>query len=75
LLGVTFTRAIFIGPGIWIATKLTSVEAAKWQYIAMTLGASATISGGLLVWYWIRSKLAADGKNPGPHPGMAGALR
>lgn len=56
LVGVTAIRSICIAPGIWIVTKLVAPEVSTWKVLLISLGGSATISLGMLVWYWMRMK-------------------
>jgi len=57
LVGVTAIRAVFIIPGIWIAAKLTDIEIKPpWKLVATGFAASCTISGGMLLWYWLKKK-------------------
>ncbi len=56
LVGVTAIRAVCIMPGIWVVTKLVAPEVSTWKTILISLGGSATISIGMLVWYWLRMK-------------------
>lgn len=56
LVGVTAIRAVCIMPGIWVVTKLVAPEVSTWKTILISLGGSATISIGMLLWYWLRMK-------------------
>ncbi len=56
--GVTALRAIFIIPGLWGVSKLLPglPKMTWWQTTLFGLGASTTISAGLLVFYWFKEK-------------------
>ena len=56
LVGVTAIRAVCIMPGIWVVTKLVAPEVSTWKTILISLGGSATISIGMLAWYWLRMR-------------------
>ena len=56
LVGVTAIRAVCIMPGIWVVTKLVAPEVSTWKTILISLGGSATISLGMLLWYYLRMK-------------------
>lgn len=58
LIGVTILRAIFIVPGLWAAGKIIpGVKIDLPQSIGVGLTASASISIGLLGWYYLKSKM------------------
>lgn len=57
LIGVTILRAVFIIPGLWLSGKVVpGVEIGLPQSVGMGLAASASISTGLLGWYWLKAK-------------------
>jgi hypothetical protein len=51
LLGLTALRAVFILPGLWIASAMSPVKLSGGQLVAFSLASSATITGGMLGWY------------------------
>jgi len=53
LLGLTALRAVFILPGLWIASAMSPVKLSGGQLVAFSLASSATITGGMLGWYKI----------------------
>lgn len=73
LVGVTFLRSIFIAPGLWLGAKIVGVDqyVMGWKLVGMTVGASSSISLGLLAWYFIKSKLAV-GDTPPSVPSLEG---
>lgn len=58
LVGVTALRSIFIIPGLWGVARLMPglPSMTWWQTTLLGLGASTTISLGLLVFYWMKEK-------------------
>ena len=51
LLGLTALRAVFILPGLWIASSMSNVKMSGGQLVAFSLASSATITGGMIGWY------------------------
>lgn len=51
LLGLTALRAVFILPGLWLASSMSSVKMSGGQLVAFSLASSATITGGMIGWY------------------------
>lgn len=51
LLGLTALRAVFILPGLWIASAMSPVKLSGGQLVAFSLASSATITGGMIGWY------------------------
>lgn len=56
LLGLTILRGAFVIPGIWLASKVARVDMEPWQLLVMGLTGSATISAGMLAYYYIRQR-------------------
>lgn len=57
LLGLTLLRGVFVIPGIWLASRLARVDMEPWQLLVMGLAGSATISAGMLAYYFVRQRL------------------
>lgn len=56
LIGLTFLRGCFILPGLWVAARVTKVELTSIQLVSLSFAGSATISAGMVAYYWIRRK-------------------
>ena len=51
LLGLTALRAVFILPGLWLASSMSNVKMSGGQLVAFSLASSVTITGGMIGWY------------------------
>lgn len=56
LFGLTLLRGCFIVPGMWVASKVAKVEMDGVQLVSMSLAGSATISAGMIAYYWIQRR-------------------
>jgi len=54
LAGLTLLRGCFIFPGLWVAARLLRVELEPLELLGLSFAGSATISAGMLGYYWIR---------------------
>lgn len=62
LLGLTALRAVFILPGLWIASSMSPVKLSGGQLVAFSLASSATITGGMIGWYKLHELRARTGR-------------
>lgn len=58
LIGLTMLRGVFIVPGLWVAAKLTRVDLELRDLLALSFAGSATISVGMLGYYWIVRRMS-----------------
>lgn len=56
LLGVTVLRGVLIVPGVWLVSRLMDPRPKLPWVIALSGGASVTITAGLVIVYWLSSK-------------------
>lgn len=61
LLGLTALRAVFILPGLWLASSMSPVKLSGGQLVAFSLASSATITGGMIGWYKLHELRARAG--------------
>jgi len=62
LVGVTVIRAIFIWPGLMGVGYLVMPKDNRlgvWRSVALALGASTSISTGLVIWYRLKKSMSA----------------
>lgn len=59
LAGLTLIRSVFIVPGLWVASKATSVPLTFGQIAGFSLASSTTISIGMVGYYAFKRRRAA----------------
>lgn len=59
LAGLTLIRSVFIVPGLWAASKMTSVPLTFGQIAGFSLASSTTISVGMVGYYAFKRRRAA----------------
>jgi hypothetical protein len=59
LIGLTLLRGCFIVPGIFIVSKVMKIELDIKELLALSFGGSATISAGMVGYYWVRRATGA----------------
>lgn len=57
LVGLTFLRGVFILPGLWAVSKVTKLEIDALRLLGLSFGGSATITLGMLGYYYIQRRL------------------
>jgi hypothetical protein len=59
LVGLTLLRGAFIIPGLWVVSKLMRVDLGAYELIGLSFGGSATITAGMVGYYWIQRATGA----------------
>lgn len=57
LVGLTFLRGVFILPGLWVVAKISKIELDGLRLLGLSFGGSATITLGMLGYYYIQRRL------------------